>query len=426
MKKIILAGITFTITMTSSAPLWAGGWIVKLNRTQSAQGFLRGAGLKGRVLDKRSSSRWIKLEDPSAGTVGTMSVSELGSLPGVEYIERDQVIQISTGGSRPADPVDPVEDPARGQPEVTPNDAQFSKLWGLANVNTAGSTRAPHAWFHARNRSLATVVVGVLDTGVNYNHEDLKPILYTATLDGKAVRGIDTVRGDFVADDEGGHGSHVSGTIAGKANNGVGVAGIAPNARIFPMKFLGGNGKGNLSDAIEAIDQALEIGEIKVMNHSWGGGGSSRALEEAFERARARGVLMVVAASNSGKNNDTSTTYPANIPLDNVISVAAIDVNAQLASFSNYGKKKVHLGAPGVNIFSSIETSSAAYDSFSGTSMAAPHVTGAAAFVWGLRPEWTYQQVRELILRNVRPLSSLKSKTSTGGTLDLYRAVRDL
>jgi hypothetical protein len=421
-----LKAISGFILVSFASSSWAEqGWIVKLSRTQSASSFLANHGFTGRVLDVRSSARWVKIEAPKATQrqgASMLTTHFLQSMSGVEHVERDQVISLSMAPVKPVDP----NDPAYGEPELTPNDPNFSKLWGLAGVGTHGSTRASHSWFHARNRNLKTVVVGVLDSGVRYEHEDLKPVLWSTKVDGVTVRGIDTVRGDFVADDESGHGTHVSGTIAAKAGNGLGVAGIAPNARIFPMKFLNAKGQGTMSAAIEAMDFAYEIPEIKVMNHSWGGAGSSVALEEAFERGRERGILMVVAAGNSKANNDSRVFYPANIPLDNVISVAAIDSKEKLASFSNYGLSNVHLGAPGVEIFSALHQTDVSYGSLSGTSMAAPHVAGAAAFILGLRPTWTYQEVRDHILRNVRPTSSISKKTSTGGTLDLYRAVRDL
>lgn len=398
------------------------GWIVKLDRTHGGERFLKSHRLGGRVLDSRGASRWLHIEGARPGAVTALSASVLATLPGVEHIEADQRVKLLMAPGRPVDETDP----ASGTPEFTPNDPHFGKLWGLQSVAQSGSIRAPHAWHHVRSRSLATVVVGVLDTGVNYHHEDLKPILWSGKLNGRTMRGIDAIQKDDVADDQNGHGSHVSGTIAAKSRNGVGIAGVAPNARVFPMKFLDADGAGSLSNAIEALDMAYSIEGIRVINHSWGGSGKSRALEESFEMARSRGILMVVAAGNDGANNDRKNSYPANIGLDNVISVAAIDRSERLADFSNYGKSKVHLGAPGVSILSSVLGGLNAYDSYDGTSMATPHVSGAAALVWGINPSWTYAQVRDQILQNVRPLPSLKGKTTTSGTLDLYRTIKDL
>lgn len=427
---ITIRTFAIAILVYSSFPAFAKGWIVKLNRTQSADGFFNLYGLKGKVLDSHTSSRWLKVDErPVAlakGVLGAqtaqLTVSALATLPGVEYVEEDQIVSVRMGGKKPAD----AADPAAGQPEVIPNDKHFGDLWGLKGVDQKGSIRATHAWYHVRGRTLKKVVVGVLDTGVTYNHQDLKEVLWSKKIDGNTIGGIDAINRDYVAEDECGHGTHVSGTIAGQAGNRVGVAGVAPNARIFPLKFMGASCTGNMSSAIEALDMAYTISEIRVINHSWGMTGTSKALEEAFERGRARGILMVVSAGNESQNNLYHSNYPANIPLDNVISVAAIDNTEQLAEFSNYGQSKVHLGAPGVDIFSTINVAYNAYQVMSGTSMAAPHVTGAAAFVWGLRPEWTYHDVRDQLLRNARPISSLAGKTITGGTLDLYRAVKDL
>lgn len=420
-KQIFSLVVLSAVASLAASPAMAKGWIIKLNRTQNADGFLRSHRLKGRVLDSRTSARWLKVDALPSSVLAT-GKSALSSIPGVEYIEEDRIVSINMGGKKPADP----QDPAAGKPEITPNDALFSRLWGLAGVNEKGSIRATHAWYHTRNRKLSQVVVGVLDTGVAYNHEDLKSVLWKTTRNGQSVQGIDAIQGDFYAADDQGHGTHVAGTIAASSGNKVGVAGVAPNAKIFPMKFLGANGSGTTSDAIEALDLAYEFSEIKVINHSWGGPGASRALQEAFERGRERGVLMIVAAGNEGANNDRVVSSPANIRLDNVISVGALSSFADLTNFSNYGKGTVDLAAPGDFIFSSIFNKNNAYEALSGTSMAAPHVSGAAALIWGLRPDWTYLQVREHLLRQVRPVSALTKYTVTGGTLDLYRAVKDL
>lgn len=432
--------LSFLLTNTiATCALAQSGWIIKLNRTQSPERFLKAHGLKGRVLDSNTSSRWLKVDQlkslnlktqSTRGDVRLLGKDFLQDLAGVEYVEEDQIVSISMGGPKPS-PKPPVEtpdtqDPAYGQPQVTPNDPLYTRLWGLAGVDVKGSTRAAHAWHDVRLKPVSQVVVGVLDTGVSYGHEDLQSALWSTSINGQKVEGYDAIAGDYYAADDQGHGTHVAGTIAAQRGNAKGVAGIASNAKIFPMKFLNSKGSGNLSDAIEALDFAYEVSEIKIINHSWGGGSSSRALEEAFERGRVRGVLMVVAAGNERANNDRTQTYPANIPLDNVISVAALTQAGGLASFSNYGKTKVHLAAPGDAIFSTIFGKNNSYESLSGTSMAAPHVAGAAALVWGLRPQWTYQEVKDQLLKQIRPMTSMSGKSITGGTLDLYRAVKDL
>jgi len=404
-----------------SLALGSDSYIVKLNRTETPQEFFTRTGYSGRVLDANSSSRTLEVYVPAG--FGLMSAAEqMDAVKQIDYFEKNIQVSIDFGPKKPSQP----NDPAAGQPEQSYNDKHASKLWAMEGVEQRGSIRATHAKYHLRNRSLEQVVVGVLDTGVEYGQEDLVNVLHSAQLNGRLSRGVNAIDRDKDPIDDHSHGTHVSATIAAQADNRAGIMGVASNAKIFPLKFLSSKGSGDTADAIYALDQAYEVNDIKLINHSWGGEGSSRALEEAFERGREKNILMVVAAGNSSSSNDLVNVIPANIALDNVISVGAISYTSELAMFSNYGKATVHLTAPGVGIFSALNMASSAYDLKSGTSMAAPHVSGVAAVIWGLRPEWSYRQVRAQILNNVRPLGGLSSKISTGGTLDLYRAVKDL
>jgi subtilisin family serine protease len=175
---------------------------------------------------------------------------------------------------------------------------------------------------------------------------------------------------------------------------------------------------GATSDAITCIDFAVSKG-AKILNNSWGGGGFEQSLFDAINRARVKGVLFVAAAGNEANNNDGSPSYPASYQLDNIISVAAIDRRDNLADFSNFGASSVHLGAPGVDIFSSISSSDTSYDTFSGTSMAAPHVSGVAALILSQFPGATLTEVRGRILSSTVPISSLTGKTATAAALTL-------
>jgi hypothetical protein len=238
------------------------------------------------------------------------------------------------------------------------------------------------------------------------------------------------------------HGTHVAGTIGAQGGNGVGVAGINWNVSIISGKFLGANG-GTLADAVEAVDYFTSLKNrqklnIVALNNSWGGGGYSQALHDAILRAAKAGILFVAAAGNGdssghGLNNDSTPNYPSNYDTrqgtstesaasyNAVIAVAAIDSNGNKASFSNYGATKVHLGAPGVGIYSTLPNGT--YGSYSGTSMATPHVTGAVALYASTHPGATADQIRSAILSSVTPTPSLTGITSTGGRLDLSTVI---
>ena len=233
------------------------------------------------------------------------------------------------------------------------------------------------------------------------------------------IYGYNAITGTGNAKDDQGHGSHCAGTIGARANNGIGVAGVNWNVRMMAVKFLDAGGSGSLADAIKAIDYATKMG-AHVMSNSWGGGGFSQTLMDAIKRSNEAGAIFIAAAGNEYNNNDNSPTYPSTYQVENVMSVAAIDNRGAKADFSNYGKKTVHLGAPGVNVMS---TTGGSYKSFSGTSMATPHVAGVAALLWANEPNLTAAQVKERLIATVRPLASMKGKTRTGGMVDAYGAL---
>ncbi|MDJ0669816.1 MAG: S8 family serine peptidase, partial [Microcystis sp. M53598_WE2] len=330
-------------------------------------------------------------------------------------------------------------------PEATfPNYPSFNQLWGLHNTGQNGGTPdadidAPEAWdIQTGNPNL---VIGVIDTGVDYNHQDLVGNIWTNPgeiandgIDNDGNGYIDDIRGwDFAYNDNNpsdvyGHGTHVSGTIAGKGNNGVGVTGVAWNAKIMPLKFLNDQGSGSTSNAILAINYATAKG-VKLTNNSWGGGGFSQALYDAINAAGQAGALFIAAAGNNGNNNDANPFYPASYNLANLISVAATNRNDQLVTFantggwwgSNYGLTSVDLGAPGSDIYSTTPNNN--YATYSGTSMASPHVTGAAALLWSQNPTWTAQQVKNTLMNTGDPLASLAGKTVSGKRLNVFNAL---
>ncbi|MEG3960330.1 S8 family peptidase [Microcoleus sp. herbarium2] len=369
---------------------------------------------------------------PSGNVEETISAYENDSR--VEYIEPDYIITLDD-----VETTSPTqENLATITPQITtPNDPAYPLLWGLNNTGQSGGTPdadidAPEAWDIQTGNP--NTVIGVLDTGVDYNHPDLVDNIWTNPgetagdgIDNDNNGYIDDVRGwDFAYNDNNpsdvdGHGTHVSGTIAGKGNNSVGVTGVAWNAKIMPLKFLNDSGSGNISDAILALNYATAKG-VKLTNNSWAGGGYSQGLYDAINTAGQQGALFIAAASNDyGNNNDIAPVYPASYNLSNIISVASTTNTDGLSSFSNYGLTSVDLGAPGSDIYST--TPGGNYATYSGTSMASPHVSGGAALVWSENPTWTAQQVKNRLLETTDPISALSGRTVSGGRLNINNAL---
>jgi subtilisin family serine protease len=245
------------------------------------------------------------------------------------------------------------------------------------------------------------------------------------TLDGDTAHPNDFIGWNFVNNtnnpfDDYGHGTNVAGVIGAMSNNSTGVAGVAWQVSLMPVKFMDSSGRGTVSQFIAALNYTVAHG-VKISNNSWTGGGNDPSLLAAIQNARLQGQIFVAAAGNSGLNIDQNPTYPASFALDNIVAVAATDRSDLLTSYSNYGATSVDLGAPGQAILTTTRNSS--YTVASGTSLAVPFVAGAFALVWGQHPTWTYTQVINQVLKTVDPLPSLKGKTVTGGRLDLAAAV---
>ena len=239
------------------------------------------------------------------------------------------------------------------------------------------------------------------------------------------VRGYDFFNNDNDPFDDHSHGTHVAGTIGAVGNNATGVAGVNWNVQIMPLKFLGSDGSGTTSDAIEAIRYAIDNG-AQISNNSWGGDPFSQSLYNAIRDARDVGHIFVAAAGNGnfigfGVNNDVTPFYPAGYDLDNIVAVAATDHNDDIAIFSNYGATTVDLVTLGVSILST--TPNNGYALNSGTSMAAPHVAGALSLVRDHNPGLTYRQIIDRVLTSVDPVSSLGGKTVSGGRLNVAAAL---
>jgi subtilisin family serine protease len=328
---------------------------------------------------------------------------------------------------------------------VTPNDTSFNQLWGLNNTGQTGGTAdadidAPEAW-NTFTGAGSNVVIGIIDTGINYNHPDLAANVWTNpgevagdNIDNDNNGYVDDIHGwDFINNDndpmdDNGHGTHVSGTIAGVGNNSVGVTGVSWGAKLMGLKFLSAGGSGSTSDAVLALNYATMMKmqhnvNLKATNNSWGGGGYLAAMQTALQNNANAGMIFVAAAGNSALNTDTFVSYPQGYPVDNIISVAATDHNDLLASFSNYGATSVDLGAPGVSVYSSYGSG---YASLSGTSMATPHVAGAVALAWAYAPTKTRQEIKAAILAGVDAVASLAGKTVTGGRLNLVKVLANV
>ena len=327
-----------------------------------------------------------------------------------------------------------------------PNDPRFPELWNLLNVGQTigGIAGTPGADIHATDAwdtaiGARTVLVGVVDTGVDYTHPDLAanvwsaPAPFTVRIGNQSItcpagtHGFNALTKTCDPLDDHFHGTHVSGTIGAVGDNGVGVVGVNSLANIVGLKFLDSSGSGTVADAINAIEFGIQAkaalgaaANIRVLSNSWAGGGFSQALVDEMTRANQNDILFVAAAGNSSSNNDLSPTYPATYAVPNVIAVAATDNQDALASFSNYGAATVHLGAPGVKILSTV--TGGGYNSFSGTSMATPHVSGAAALLL-TRCSLDTAALKALLLTSVDPIPSLAGRTITGGRLNLARAI---
>ena len=332
--------------------------------------------------------------------------------------------------------------------QATANDTYYAAhQWALNNTGQLGGTPgadidAPAAWDVTRGNK--GVVVGVIDSGVDYAHPDLAANVWTnpgetagdgVDNDGNGyvddVRGWDFYNNDNNPADDNGHGTHVAGTIVATPNNGVGVAGVA-DASVLPLKFLGADGSGSSSGALAAVNYATKLRRdygvnVRVTNNSWGGGGFSQAMSDAIRAGGDAGILFVAAAGNGGPDGvgddtDVAPEYPAAYNQPAVLSVAATDSADRLASFSNYGSANVDLAAPGVDIAST--WTGGGYSYSNGTSMATPHVAGAAALAFAFRPGATVGQVRAALLNGVDKVSTLAGKVATGGRLNAATTLR--
>jgi subtilisin family serine protease len=368
----------------------------------------------GKIVRQFRASGALHVSFGNKSIQSTMNTAEsLAAIDDIEYVEANSMFRL----------------------ENSPNDPNLGSLWGMTKI------KAERAWeISTGDRS---VLVGVIDTGVDYNHPDLRANYWfnpgetgldangvdkrTNRIDDDSNGYIDDFRGwDFANNDndpmdDNNHGTHCAGTIGGVGDNGVGVAGVNWQVGIVGLKFISASGSGTNAAAIAAIEYATKIG-VNLTSNSWGGGGTSEPMRLAIKEAADAGILFIAAAGNSTANNDTRPNFPSNFDVANVIAVAATDQNDRLASFSSYGLRTVDLAAPGVGIYST--TRNNRYASLSGTSMATPHVAGAVALMMSVHREMSMEQIKAKLFRSIDPVPSLATRVATGGRLNLEKALQ--
>ena len=384
-------------------------------------------GLHDRIEDRiENVSGWQSVDDLDDADAITTAAQYL-ALPEVEYAEPNMEIEIPEAIDTSLLP-------------VLPADPQFDDQWALANSGQRGGKKgadisATLAW--ATTTGDDVVVVAVLDSGVDYRHEDLAPNMWkrpasVAPYRDAELGSVDDEEGfnaiDNAADpmDDNGHGTHCAGIIGAEGGNNIGITGVNWHVRIMPLKFMNAGGFGTTKDAIEAINYVIDRKKagvnVRIISASWGSTQKSRALGDAIRAAYENDILFVAAAGNATTNNDRSPHYPSSYDVPNVISVAALDRNDQLASFSNYGFKSVAIAAPGKDILSTWLGNS--YEEKSGTSMATPVVSGVAALIVAANPRISVDQLRKRLLASVDPLPALKGKIVTGGRVNAAKALQ--
>lgn len=318
----------------------------------------------------------IYLKDKNPHAV-TNAVAKLSSSPYIVYAEPDYIEEM----------------------HIISNDPLYNQLWGIQKIN------APLAWDYTTGDS--SISVGVIDTGIDQNHPDIRENMWT-TWNGRLIYGWNFADNSSDSMDLDGHGSHVAGTIGAVGNNRIGITGVCWQVRVAALKF-----GLDVASAIAAIDFANYY-KISILNASWGGRAYSQALKDAIDQYDG---LFVASAGNDGTNNDVDPMYPASYDCKNIISVAAVDPYDTLARFSNYGLKTVDIAAPGTNILSL--DLAGEYGPLNGTSMAAPHVAGAAALLKSSMPNISTITLKRIILSSAMENPELKGKILTGGILDM-------
>jgi subtilisin family serine protease len=394
------------------------------------------AGLNDRVEDEIESVEGLAAIDDLDDADAEAVAAQYASLPEVEYAEPNFRIEL--------DPRDVSYGRESGGRFVAPlaagpNDPRFSEQWGLANTGQRSGVAeadisALAAW--GKTKGSRKVVVAVLDSGVDYTHPDLAANMWRRPADMEMYfdeqlgvvddsDGFSALAEERDPMDENGHGTHCSGIVGAVGDNGLGIAGVNWQVEIMPLKFMNRRGFGSTKDAIEAINYVIARRKdgvnVRVISASWGSPARSRALEDVIRKAGEADISFFAAAGNDGADADKRPHFPSGYKLPNLVSVAALDRRDQLAGFSNYGAKSVHLAAPGKEILST--WLGGQYEEHSGTSMATPFVAGVAALVLSVEPNLSVKELRGRLFDSADRLDALKGKVSTGGRVNAARAV---
>jgi thermitase len=472
---ILVAALSFSMTAQAAPKETKQELLIKLapRTAYSMQLFAQFEGTGAKV--EQLNDQWIRVDGLN---LNKKEISTLSQNAAIEYVQPNYPIRLLEDYS--------VQDPLRraallrymahqghsfakdkrytDNPEIVDAPSQqsgadplFNHQWGMQNAQVSDAWKV--------TKGSPDMIVAVIDTGVDYTHEDLLPNLWRNTkeipnngIDDDGNGYIDdTIGWDFVSNDNKpydlaveplqlltggnpGHGTHCAGNVAARGDNGIGIAGVAPNVKIMSLRFISDKGQGSTADAIKAIKYAVDNG-AKVLSNSWGSEGedpedgqSNQALRDAIQYAQDKGTLFIAAAGNGhqgvGYSNDTDPkpSYPATYTHENIISVAAFDINDNFGSFSNWGAKTVHIAAPGVKVYSTVvgsEYTDMVIDkygfkaSWDGTSMATPHVAGAAALYWSAHPEKTWRDVKNAILATAKKVPAAQGKLVTEGKLDV-------
>lgn len=377
-----------------------------------------------RVEDRIESDPGLEAIDDLDDLDANQTVAQYLAQPEVEYAEPNMEIELDATEA--------------ALPPIHPSDPRFEDQWALANSGQRGGKQgadisAMHAWLTTTGSD--KVVVAVLDSGVDYTHEDLAPNMWKrpANIDAYQDDQLGTIDDedgfnaiDNAGDpmDENGHGTHCAGIIGAEGGNNIGITGVNWKVRIMPLKFMNAGGFGTTKDAIEAINYVIDRKKagvnVRIISASWGSTQRSRALGEVIQKAIDNDILFVAAAGNSSVNNDRQPHFPSSYP--NVLAVAALDRHDQLAKFSNYGVKSVAIAAPGVDILSTWLGN--AYEEKSGTSMATPVVAGVAALIVAENPRISVDQLKKRLLASSDPIVALKGKIATGGRVNAAKALQ--
>lgn len=493
--KLLFAGAVLFLGLQAGAAVSAqqvqghNDVLVKFKSASAAAKYTARARAEGaRVESLGGDNLWLQVRFSNRFAAGTLA--SLASQNGVVAMEPNREIRLIED-YRAKNPADlarltrlaesvPLMAPADNPPFPVSrsggsgSDPDFGSQWGMNDIGVKNAWAGSAGGGRGKN-----IVVAVIDTGVDYTHEDLMDNMYRNPgemgLDSsgrdKSSNGVDDDNNGFIDDVMGwdfaandnkpydlsvdpiqvlmgggnpGHGTHCAGNVAAVADNGKGVVGVAPDAKILPIRFLNEKGSGDIAAAVKSINYAVQMG-ARVLSNSWGSEGDDggtnevKALKDAIDAAEKKGVLFVAAAGNGhqgvGYDNDTDAKpgYPASYSQDNIVSVAAIDSKDALGAFSNWGVKTVDIAAPGVVVYSTTvggKYSDTVVDMYGikatwdGTSMACPHVAGAAAAWLSKHPEASYREIKAALLSSVKPVAGLKGKILSGGKLNVEQLMR--